>query len=81
MEGGIIAQNIAQGVTGSWQNGGGIYIYQGAFSMTGGSVYGTDDAVNANQVSNGYGAALWDRTVSAEKRVVDTTITSYPPQP
>jgi hypothetical protein len=83
MEGGSIAKNTAKGmdVDTTWQNGGGIHISAGAFSMTGGSVYGTNGNANANQVSNGYGAALWDNTASSDKRAVNTTLTSYPPPP
>jgi hypothetical protein len=82
MENGIIARNIAQGTaTGpniDYTYGGGIYISKGTFSMTGGFVYGTDGGENANKVStNGYGAALWNRTLWPTGGV-NTTITSYP---
>jgi hypothetical protein len=76
MEGGVIEKNSAA-------RGGGIYIYNteihAPFTMTGGTVYGSDNAENANTATaaNG-GHVLYD--ARSPVSWIDTTITGYPPQ-
>jgi len=85
MKGGEIMNNTSP------NQGGGVYVYQGTFTMSGGSVYGTDDPAKAN-IANGTapkGVTLYrnggtarygngNNIVSGTNNGIDTTITGIP---
>jgi hypothetical protein len=56
MIGGTIAGNRAG------TEGGGVYVWDGTFRMTGGTIYGSNGGSNANMAGGlGKGHAVWDR--------------------
>jgi uncharacterized repeat protein (TIGR02543 family) len=77
MKGGLIWGNKA---TGASSNGGGVYVYNnGTFTMSGGKIYGTDEAtVTLRNTSNGSGATLYVNSSGSAKYTSNNTDITTP---